>query len=351
MKVMSERKNLKELSWDVNEQEYREDKALSYSTLSRFNKEGFNGLDKIFDKIDSPSLIFGSMVDVLITGGQEEFDEKFIVAEFPPLPDSQIGVVKYLFNNCSENYNTLNKIPDDLIITATEVLEFQKNWKPETRAKVIKENGGEYYNLLHLSIGKTLVGIKEYQDAQQCVEVLLNSDTTSQLFSKVNPFDDDTEKHYQLKFKGTYNGISLRCMSDLIIVDHQHKIVYPFDLKTSFKKEWDFPLSFIQWGYWIQAQFYWYIIRQNMDNDPIYKEYKLADYQFIIISNGTKIPLIWEYPDTTLETTVYYGRNNTIKCRNWRELVIELNYYLTEKPTMPIGIEKVNNILQWLNYE
>ena len=49
-----------------------------------------------------------------------------------------------------------------------------------------------------------------------------------------NPFDDTTERLYQLKFKGKYEGIDLRIMADEIIVDHKNKLIYPIDLKTSF---------------------------------------------------------------------------------------------------------------------
>lgn len=346
---MSEnRKSLYDISWKVTEEEYRKSSALSYSTIARFHREGFDGLSKIFDKIESPSLVFGSMVDTLITGGQDEFDNTFIVAEFPNIPDSQINVIKQLFNSYSENYDSLLKIPDNLIIVATEVLEFQKNWKPETRAKVIKENGVEYYNLLYLSIDKTLVSTKDYQDAQACVKALKESDYTSEFFSENNPFDKTIEKFYQLKFQGIYKDIKLRCMADLIMVDHENKVVTPIDLKTSFKKEWNFPSSFIQWGYWIQAQLYWYIIRQNMDNDPLYKDYKLANYQFIVISNNSRIPLIWEYPDTKVDIDFYYGKHGEIECKNWRNIVEDLSYYLTYNPAIPLGIERINNIINWL---
>ena len=346
--MSEEKKSLYDISWKVTEEEYRKSPALSYSTIARFHRDGFDGLDKLFDKIESPSLIFGSMVDALITGGQDEFDNTFIVAEFPNIPDSQVNVIKYLFNNYSENYNSLLKIPDDLIIVATEVLEFQKNWKPETRAKVIKENGVEYYNLLHISIGKTLVNTKDYQDAQACVKTLKEDEFTSEFFAEDNPFDKTIERLYQLKFQGEYEGIKLRCMADLIMVDHENKVVTPIDLKTSFKKEWNFPSSFIQWGYWIQAQLYWYIIRQNMDNDPLYKDYKLANYQFIVISNNSRIPLIWEYPDTKADVDCYYGKHGEIECKNWRNIVEDLSYYLTYNPVVPLGIERINNIVNWL---
>ena len=74
-------RSLKDISWNISEEDYRKDPALSYSTLARFNREGFNNLNKLFDKIETPSLTFGSAVDSIITGGMEEFNERFIVAD------------------------------------------------------------------------------------------------------------------------------------------------------------------------------------------------------------------------------------------------------------------------------
>ena len=67
-------RSLKDISWNISEEDYRKDPALSYSTLARFNRERFNNLNKLFDKIETPSLTFGSAVDSIITGGMEEFN-------------------------------------------------------------------------------------------------------------------------------------------------------------------------------------------------------------------------------------------------------------------------------------
>ena len=78
-----ERKSLYSISWRVDEPTYRADPALSYSTLAKYERSGFNDLEHLFDKLETPSLTFGSAVDSIITGGQEEFDERCMVAEFP----------------------------------------------------------------------------------------------------------------------------------------------------------------------------------------------------------------------------------------------------------------------------
>ena len=62
-------KKLSEISWNVPESIYRADPALSYSTLSRFDREGFANIDNLFDKQETPSLLLGSIVDTIITDG------------------------------------------------------------------------------------------------------------------------------------------------------------------------------------------------------------------------------------------------------------------------------------------
>ena len=133
-------KSFKDISWLVTEDVYRQDKALSYSTLAKYNREGFNGLHKLFDRIETPSLTFGSAVDSIITGGTEEFEDRFMVADFPDIPDSIISIVKHLHKTYTgTSTRSISMIPDNIVIGITEMFKYQMNWKPETIAKLIKE--------------------------------------------------------------------------------------------------------------------------------------------------------------------------------------------------------------------
>ncbi len=350
---MEEVKRLYDISWKVDEATYRADEALSYSTIAKFAREGFNKLDTIFDKIDTPSLTFGSAVDALITGGQEEFDKNFIVADFPPLTESVERMVKVLFDEFCVTHRTLQSIPDIEIIGRTEALKYQLNWKPETRAKVIKEQGSEYYSLMYMAGDKKILSTEIKAQVDAAVKALKTSPATKFYFSPNNPFNKSIVREYQLKFKATLDGVHYRCMPDLLLVDHDKKIVYPIDLKTSSHAEWDFYQSFIQWRYDIQARLYWRIIRYNMNLDPVYKDYELADYKFIVVNKKTLTPLVWGFGDTKKVGTLIYGRNTKIELEDPFKLGSELNAYLSSRPTVPAGIEifETNNIVNWLNYK
>lgn len=339
-------KSLKDISWNVPEEVYRQDNALSYSVLSKFRRSGFNELEHLFDKIDTPSLTFGSAVDSIITGGEEEFNSRFMVAEFPSVPDSIVNIVKSLFNAHNDSYRTLESIPDTDVIAEAAAFNYQNNWKPETRAKVIKEKGSVYYKLLYLSRDKILLDTETYTDVTNTVSALRSSESTKNYFADNNPFEN-VERLYQLKFKATLDGVDYRCMADLLIVDHDRKVVIPVDLKTSGKPEWDFYKSFVDWRYDIQARLYWRIIRDNMDKDPYFKDFELLNYQFIVANRKTLTPLVWECEftkekgdlsigDTTFEDPENIGR--------------ELSIYLTSNRSVPIGIQLtgINSLTEWL---
>lgn len=344
-------KSLKDISWNVSEGEYRDDPALSYSTLATYERGGFNCLENLYDKKETPSLTFGSAVDALITGGEKEFNERFIVAEFPEVPDTIVKIIKDCFREFHITHRHLSDIPDVEIIGRAATYSYQNNWKPETRAKVIKEKGEEYYNLLFLAEDKVILSNDIYNDVLASVRALKESAATKEYFCADNPFDDSIEHLYQLKFKATLHGINYRCMSDLLVVDYAHKVINPVDLKTSSHMEWDFFKSFVQWDYQIQARLYWRIIRANLDNDPYFKNFVLTDYRFIVVNKATLTPLVWLFPQTTEVGTIIVGNNAPLKLRDPEEIGEELSHYLNERPAVPVGISLTgdNNITQWLN--
>ena len=346
-------KKLSDIALNITEEEYRADPALSYSTLSRFDREGFNKLDSLFDKIETPSLTFGSAVDSIITGGQEEFDSRFMVADFPNTPDSIIQIVKELFNRFNDTCVNINLISNNDIIEVAALYNYQNNWKPETRAKVIKEKGNRYYDLLYLTVDKTLVSQDMYNDALRMVDALRTSEATKWYFADNNPFEPEIERYYQLKFKATLHNIDYRIMADLIICDHKNKELILCDLKTSGHEEYNFASSFLTWNYSYQARLYARVIAENIKKDSYFKDFKLSNYRFIVVNKTTLNPLVWEFPythtigDIKLESEKGYVRI----LKDPENIGKELSYYLSSRPRVPNGIDEfgTNNIVEWIN--
>lgn len=346
-------KSLRDISLQISEEEYRADPALSYSTIARYEREGFNNLDKLFDKIETPSLTFGSAVDSIITGGQKEFDERFMVAEFPSTPDSITKIVKDLFKEFNTTHRTLLSIPEIEIIHRAESFNYQPNWKPETRAKVIREKGANYYNLLFVAGDRCIIDTQTYQDVVNAVKALKESNSTKYYFAEDNPFEPNIERLYQLKFKTTLNGIPYRCMFDELIVDYEKKVILPVDLKTSSTndKEWDFPRHYIHWGYQIQNRLYVRILQNILNKDDYFKDFKIFPYRDIIIVRGSNIPLVWEIPFTFSYGDIVLGKHSDILLRDPEDLGKELYEYLNSRTKVPKGIQEegLNSMELWLN--
>lgn len=339
---------IKDISWQVSEEEYRADPAFSYSTLAKFYRTGFEGLPTLFDKVESPSLTFGSVVDCLMTDSPDEFERRFFVADFENPGDSYERVVKWLLNDT--NYQPFDLLTYQQVFNAVQMCEFQRNWRDDTRVRVIREKCSSMYNAYVRAKGKQLISTQVYTDAKACVMALYSSDVTRWYFNE-DPFDDSIQRFFQLKFRGEYNGIPLRCMADLIITDDKNKLVIPCDLKTSHNPEYKFPHSFLDWNYFIQYQLYSYIIRQNMDKDPQFKDYTLTPYRFIVVCNKTRNPLVWDIDDSRSveELNKEYG----LTLPNWRELAEELNYCLNGKPIVPkdINLNSSNGIFNYIKTE
>ena len=336
-------KELKDISWQVDEPTYRADLALSYSTLSTYESLGYNGLEHLFDKKDTPSLTEGSMVDVLITGSQEEFEEQFYVADFPSIGDKEKLVADYLTENYGSQYFVMEDIPATYILEAANAYEFQKNWKDETRVKVLTERCSVYYSLKVQAGDKTVVSMETYEKILSMVKSLKESPATCGYFAD-NDELSPIRRYYQLKFKFTADGVAYRSMADLIVVDYEKKVVYPIDLKTSSMPEWDFEKAFSKWHYYIQARLHWRNIRANMDKDDYFKNFTLEDYRFIVVNKKTLTPLVWKFPLTKSTGTLIDDEGNEI--RDSYEIGRELQGYLDCKPPVPNGInmEGVNLI-------
>ena len=343
-------KSIKSIFWQIDEPSYRQDPALSQSTLSTYERKGFECLDTLFEHAESPSLTFGSAVDAIITGGEQEFLDRFYVSDLPKMSSTAEPIVKEIYAQCHNSYTNINDIPESVLMPILSQAGYKgnSNWGTKAKCDAIRKEGAQYYQTMFMAGDKTILSQDMYNRVFACVRALKDSQQTKDYFKDDDPFDD-VERVYQMKFKGMLNGIMYRGMADLLIVDHKNKVVVPCDLKTSSGREYDFPRHFIQWGYQCQARLYWRLIRQTMDNDDYFKDFKLKDFRFIVVNNiDNPTPLVWVFDKTQASGDIELG--NTI-VRDPQTIGEELTYYLEHRPDIPLGIhkDKPNSIDKWFS--
>lgn len=330
-------KELKDISWLVDEPTYRADLALSYSTLAKYEREGFDKLDHLFDHISTPSLVEGSAVDAIITGGANEFNANFIVLD--------INITDGGKDTCSQllqmglPFEDFAEIPEDIVSQAAKASGFwQADKWDKIRYKKVLETGNiaEYYNAMRHN-DKIILDTKTFESVLAMVRALRESPSTAGYFAD-NDELSPIRRYYQLKFKARFGNVNYRCMMDLAIVDYEKKEIIPCDLKTSGHSEWQFENSFMQWMYPIQARLYAAILKANLDKDPYFKDFKMLNYRFIVVNKKTLTPLVWEFPLTYVVGDLVNEEGFVF--RHPFTIGEELQGYLNLRPPVPNGINK-----------
>ena len=343
--------SFKDLSLNITEEEYRTLPFLSYSKISKYLKVGFNGLSKI-DEIDkSPELTFGSLVDCQLLTPQE-FNNRFLVYDFPKLSDAMTKIVDSMVEDAKEN--NIKKINDEFILKWLNMNLYQTNWKDETRINKFKEIA---LDIVVKKIGENreIVNTETYSQALACcakLESIKDEDSGKYYFSE-DPFLDsglNVEVYSQLKFKAKLKKREYKCMIDRIIIDNTHKTIKIVDLKTSGFKEWDFYKAFIKFNYALQARLYYRIVKEVIRNTE-YADYKILPVEFVVINKESLIPLVWKCDFSMAGGELIFGKDEPVKFPDPEEVADELTYYLEEKPKTPIGINEngVNNLRMFLN--
>ena len=165
------KKSLKDISWLVDEPTYRADEALSFSSISKFYREGFSKLDQLFDKEESQALSFGSMVDCLMTEGEEEFNKRYFVCTIPLISDDYKLVVTAIKEELGNVHSSLYDIPSATIVSYLDrFCIYQNNWKVDTKADKIRGGANTYYQMMIKAGDKEVVSTEMAQDAKDCAE-------------------------------------------------------------------------------------------------------------------------------------------------------------------------------------
>lgn len=338
-------KSLLTLSMNISEKEYRDILALDYSLISRYTNSGFNGLETIFNKIESPSLTFGSLVDCLLTA-PNEVDDKFFVSELSEPSEKVKKAVEYLYNNTDKEW--LGEIDADTVLNALDMVEYQSNWKDDKRIITFLDKGKNWFRFLITSAGKTIITREIYNKALNVVNVVKSSNVTKFYFEPNVEFAD-IQRFYQLKFKTNIDGIDFKIMPDIIVVDYYKKEITICDFKTTSKKEWDFCESFIKYNYHQQARLYYKVLFEVLKKDELFKDFKIKEFKFIVANVDNPQPIVWNCNFFMDCGDLKFGANEQILFKDPVNVGKELKKYLDEKPTKPFEIKDENDLKDFLN--
>jgi len=342
-------KSLKDYSLDITEKEYHAYPAWSHSVINKYAKRGFAALKTLNEPVvETPEMRFGTLFDTILTKGKEAI-KSYLVMNVK-VPEAEKNALNALYSMTNGRYVTVESVPDDIITSACDASNYYKNWGVKARKNHLSEYN-DYFNAL--ASGKTIISSVDWEDALEMARIFRNDKYLSSLYGTKST--SEIEYLYQTKFvqEIEVNGkpVKIKCMPDLIVVNHKEKTVQPVDLKTCSMPAYDFKENFVNFRYDTQASMYSTIIRIIMDSDDDYKEYRLLPYLFTTISRVDKVPVTYVYNPFD-ESQINGLAFKTFKYKFWRDCLSEILEYQESNAVVPknIMLEKPNDIIEILSY-
>lgn len=282
--------SFKDLIWDVCDDVYRKDKAISYSKLSTFAREGVETLISQPTKT-SDELTFGSVMDCMLTEPLE-FSNRYVVIDDKIFPSD---TVKHIIDDAYKYIKDTNRdMINDGLGYSLSINDYYNNLTLEKRINKVLDAGSEYLHILSKNRDNMIfIEQSTFDQARRCAEAIKNDPV-------IYSWLDGKEVFYQVNLKVDYlpfkemssNMPSIKCKLDLVAIDHENKIIYPFDIKTTMEKEYQFTKSFFKWRYDIQQGMYTYILKEVIKNSKDFSKYHVADFRFIVVNRFRAKPLV-----------------------------------------------------------
>lgn len=330
---------------NLSEQEYHDYPAWSYSTIAKYARNGFSAIATLHDKTKpTPEMEFGSLFDSFITKGKQTLND-YAVADFS-VPPAEKGVLDVLAANCTcPQFHDISM--NEVILTA-ETVKFYPNFKPQTRYDKIAKYS-DYYDTL--KSGKKLVSKADWDDAMEMYRVFREDPYLKTIFCTKST--KDIEYIYQVQFVVDYETevhgtVKVKCMFDLLIVNHKDKTIQPVDLKTSSMPAYDFAEHFVKMRYDIQGDEYTDVLRLVIDRIPEYKDYTILPFLFTDVSRTDMVPVTFSY-DPSVGLCFMKGEK-VYTYKRWDELLDEIIGYEDSRAVAPnyISVKGPNDLIEIL---
>lgn len=262
------------LKREYTTKEYRELDAIHYSQLSSLAFSPQNLLSE--EREFSEGMKFGSLIDCLVTH-PEDFNDEFKVLTASKPTGQMLEFCDTLFKNkCSKE-------------EAYIIVGFKRD-KLDKVIERFEVEGKAYLEELQQSEGKTPITLEEYELGHTIKNNIINGEFTKDYF--------DTSKyeilyqfpilveidHYGVKIK-------LKCLFDILCIDHKSKSIIPIDLKTTSNSVYSFKSDFMKWHYYLQSALYQHCLSEFITDTDLFNYY-VEPFRFIVASNNPNNPVL-----------------------------------------------------------
>jgi hypothetical protein len=295
----------------------------------KYYKKYFLG-EKIEDK-DSAAANMGKIVETLLME-PHLFDEKFYMSSCASTPTGlMLDFVEALYRvtrDSADEHGVVTKEFDELTLEAYALSGFKIKYDAVI-GKFLNSDASIYYNEIRMVRTKNLIVVNsvEISIAEKIVEQLKTNSTTAPIVNLVN------SSRYtiidQMKIEGySIDGLPLKSMLDKVIIDHDKKLITPYDLKCTWNVENFYEEYYLYRRAYIQAYLYYNaMLKLSDDKESEYYGYTVEYLKFIVCdSTNYYQPLIYTididdmldaYQGFIHKGRTYPGVGSLIAALNW----------------------------------
>lgn len=259
-------------SIDHLEQEFYDNKFyFSYSSISKllYSPAVFYQIYILGHKEERTEkhLIEGSIIHCLLLD-EQNFDNQFIVspANLPKDKLKQLVDTVYYKNQSHLSLDSsldFDQFEQTILDTMAELNYFQALKTDQQRIdKVVTAETKSYWNFLKKKGDKDLIDEDTLKYCKDSVEIIkMTPDIMNLLGMNGGNIEVFNELYFQSDLKNLPFG--LKGILDNLVIDHDKKIIFINDFKTSSKSLKEFPETVEYYNYWMQALIYMMIISEK----------------------------------------------------------------------------------------
>jgi hypothetical protein len=258
----------------------------------------------------SPALLNGKVIHCLLLD-DGSFNNQFILLPGTMPGDNTKKVIHKVFEKCQEGdvmSTDLKQYPDEIVAMLAEMNlhqaltddkkadkdGVQRTGDQKRVDKIVTPESQEYFEFLFMKGERDVVDIPTMEYCTEIVEQLradekvmymLGMGDVPEHVQSMNEIMIESDEVSNIGFP-----FGLRGILDNVKIDHEAKIIYVNDLKTTSKSIADFPETVDFWNLWMQAAMYKKLVTQeflvNNKLDP--SEWKI-EFAFIVVDKYKQV--------------------------------------------------------------
>jgi hypothetical protein len=283
-----ELENLMEESIKIMQEDFYSKKFyFSYSSLSKllwnpvvFHQLYVMGIKE--ERVDQ-HLVQGKIIHALLLE-EDKFNDQFIVSPGKLPGDGVKAVVDRVFAHYLElsvNGDTRTELEhfDGAILDVMKDMNYFQALKTDQQRldKIVIPEAINYWSFLKTKGNKTLIDQDTLDFCKSAVELVKADKNLCKLIGcDISDFDNiEVYNELFLQAEATTKPFGIKGIIDNLVINHDEKVIYINDVKTTSKELKDFPETIEFYSYWLQAIIYCSLVA-NQFKDKI----ELGGYEF-----------------------------------------------------------------------